>query len=981
MLLGRVKKVISGLVALSMLTTFAVPSGMVKAADSSEPKNPVVSKTETTWDRVVFGSYYSEVQEKDVPITWRVLNVSGNDAFLISDEILAMKNYNDEAKAVTWADSSLRSWLNDDFFNYAFTEEERAAVIKTEIQNNNFDLTQTDYETTNDYVYLPSYQEMQLKSYGFSNNILDHESRLAYTNTYLEASNIDDTDDPADDSTDIGAQWLLRTNGENRNTVCYVDESGALSNDYDILMTDTSEGMEDDNLCGVRPVLHLDLSKTDCYTVTSSFTQIFDPDWGGSDIDDDNVKVNLWSCVWFGNYYQSDEKGQTKDPIKWRVLKKDGNDLYLMADKLLDVLPYGTTETTDWSDSTLRTWLNDTFINEAFNDTQKAAIVDTSYCDSDASIKDKIAIPSKAEATLASEETVAAGDEEYCTAAATVYSSKKLDIEKDTYVEGSYWLRDVCETGYDESSDIAYVEGYKNYINCIEGNSFQATSAYPEATGVAVRPVLHLDVSKTNVWQNAGEICENEEINEIPYGSGTADISKIKSPTLVNDDYTGSETVYKVSTWDCVWFGNYYQTSSTAKTPVKWRVLDKDDTKNTAVLIADAVLDAQRYDEDGISNGWSDATLREWLNTTMYQELFSEQEKEAIVETDTTVKQEGDEDGEAATGSAISTTDRVYLLAESDFVNELYGLIQEDADVSPTCKAIATAYLEEKYPLLGAAGTVVNWWMRDKGYSVDSANYVDTTGTISEEYKEKLYGIRPVITVDLSKATLYDAGTVSSDGKIEEKAYPDNTTKDPGDNGNIGTKDPGIQNPSTGTNTTDNKTGVTPSTGNAKKTYTITYKLNGGINASNPTTYTEGSAALTLQKAKRAGYLFAGWYRDAKFKNAVTKLSNLTQNITVYAKWKKVTVSKVSLKKAKKSGKKKCKLTWKKCKGIAGYEIACGTNKKFKKAKKTTAKAKVTSKKITIKKGKKNYIRIRAFAKDSMGKKVYGKWSKVKVVK
>ena len=107
-----------------------------------------------------------------------------------------------------------------------------------------------------------------------------------------------------------------------------------------------------------------------------------------------------------------------------------------MADKLLDVLSYGTTETTDWSDSTLRTWLNDTFINEAFNDTQKAAIVDTSYCDSDASIKDKIAIPSKAEATLASEETVAAGDEEYCTAAATVYSSKKLDIEKDTYVEG-----------------------------------------------------------------------------------------------------------------------------------------------------------------------------------------------------------------------------------------------------------------------------------------------------------------------------------------------------------------------------------------------------------------------------------------------------------------------------------------------------------------------------------------------------------------
>ena len=55
-------------------TTFAAPDGMAKAADSSELKNPVVSKTETTWDRVVFGSYYSEAG-KDVPITWRVLNV------------------------------------------------------------------------------------------------------------------------------------------------------------------------------------------------------------------------------------------------------------------------------------------------------------------------------------------------------------------------------------------------------------------------------------------------------------------------------------------------------------------------------------------------------------------------------------------------------------------------------------------------------------------------------------------------------------------------------------------------------------------------------------------------------------------------------------------------------------------------------------------------------------------------------------------
>ena len=26
-----------------------------------------------------------------------------------------------------------------------------------------------------------------------------------------------------------------------------------------------------------------------------------------------------WDCVWFGNYYQNNIKGKTKNPIKWRV--------------------------------------------------------------------------------------------------------------------------------------------------------------------------------------------------------------------------------------------------------------------------------------------------------------------------------------------------------------------------------------------------------------------------------------------------------------------------------------------------------------------------------------------------------------------------------------------------------------------------------------------------------------------------------------
>ena len=43
-------------------------------------------------------------------------------------------------------------------------------------------------------------------------------------------------------------------------------------------------------------------------------------------------------------------------------------------------------------------------------------------------------------------------------------------------------------------------------------------------------------------------------------------------------------------------------------------------------------------------------------------------------------------------------------------------------------------------------------------------------------------------------------------------------------------------------------------------TYTITYKLNGGTNAaSNPATYTAGSAKITLRAPTRTGYTFKGW--------------------------------------------------------------------------------------------------------------------------
>lgn len=80
--------------------------------------------------------------------------------------------------------------------------------------------------------------------------------------------------------------------------------------------------------------------------------------------------------------------------------------------------------------------------------------------------------------------------------------------------------------------------------------------------------------------------------------------------------------------------------------------------------------------------------------------------------------------------------------------------------------------------------------------------------------------------------------------------------------------------------------------------------------------------------------------------------------------------------KAKKNGRKKAIVSWKKVSGVTKYQIQVATNKKFKKAKKYNVSKTWVRKTVKIKKGKKNYIRVRYKYK---GK--YSSWSKTITLK
>lgn len=165
--------------------------------------------------------------------------------------------------------------------------------------------------------------------------------------------------------------------------------------------------------------------------------------------------------------------------------------------------------------------------------------------------------------------------------------------------------------------------------------------------------------------------------------------------------------------------------------------------------------------------------------------------------------------------------------------------------------------------------------------------------------------------------------------------------------------------------------------------YSITYKLNKGTNnKSNPDTYY--NETVKLKNPSRAGYLFDGWYTDRKYSRKITTIKNTAKkNYTLYAKWKKVTVKTVAVKKATNGKGSKIKISWNKLSDISGYEISYSYSKKFEAKKTKKVIVSVKAKSYTTKKLKKRvyYVRMRAYKMDSKGKRIYGKYSKVKAVK
>ena len=109
-------------------------------------------------------------------LSWSILKEEDGKALLLCQTIIDAQNYyiKQTTTSNNYAESSIRAWLNDSFYNTAFNEMQRAIIQLTKVDNSASTTANATNKyacaDTNDYIFLPSYQDMTNVNYGFSSS-------------------------------------------------------------------------------------------------------------------------------------------------------------------------------------------------------------------------------------------------------------------------------------------------------------------------------------------------------------------------------------------------------------------------------------------------------------------------------------------------------------------------------------------------------------------------------------------------------------------------------------------------------------------------------------------------------------------------------------------------------------------------------------------------------------------------------------------
>ena len=146
--------------------------------------------------------------------------------------------------------------------------------------------------------------------------------------------------------------------------------------------------------------------------------------------------VNVGDVITYGVYEQDNSTSNGKEPIEWIVLDKEKDSLLLISKYALDAIQFNRSEIGIWSNSSLREWLNDSFLRASFDPTERGRIKSTEVVTDGQKTTDSVFLLSKQEVTsyFSSKNAQSCEGTAYCYAAGAIKTSKGICQ--------NWWLRD-----------------------------------------------------------------------------------------------------------------------------------------------------------------------------------------------------------------------------------------------------------------------------------------------------------------------------------------------------------------------------------------------------------------------------------------------------------------------------------------------------------------------------------------------------------
>lgn len=187
-------------------------------------------KSVSVGDKVRFGTYEqdNDISNGKEDIEWRVLAKENNRILVISDKALDCQLYNVKYDVVTWKTCTLRKWLNDDFFNSAFTDAEKMCIPTVTVSaDKNPKYSTYSGKITKDKIFLLSTKEAE-------KYFVDDEERKCIPTDYAIAEGVYTSDNHTING--VGTcYWWLRSPGSIQSCATLVYADGVFSErGYDV---------------------------------------------------------------------------------------------------------------------------------------------------------------------------------------------------------------------------------------------------------------------------------------------------------------------------------------------------------------------------------------------------------------------------------------------------------------------------------------------------------------------------------------------------------------------------------------------------------------------------------------------------------------------------------------------------------------------------------------------------------------------------